>query len=936
MKHEGDDPLLITTKLAIPPTYLKKIVPRPHVYELLNSSLQRPLVLVTAPAGFGKTTLISAWLRQQSLLAAWLSLEESDNDLIRFWSYIIRALYRIYPELAEQIKSWSTSKQEDLTNSTPTIESMLTTLINTLMNLETEIILVLDNYQTMSDPQVHQTLTFFIEHLPPLLHLILITRYDPPLPLARLRVQGKLIELSAPQLRFTLEETTTFLTQAMGLDLRPEEISALAQRTEGWIAALQLAALSLQSRQENAQNIERGGDRSAIAQFIQAFTGTNKHIATYLTDEVLQQQPEEIQQFLLQTSILDRLTASLCDQVTQQQQSENMLERLEQNNLFLVPLDNQQHWFRYNYLFTDFLRHHLKHSAPEQIAELHQRASAWYEQNGMFIDAIKHAQAASDSEHAADLIEQHARSFIERGEETQVYSWLTHLPTHTFEARPMLSFLHACMLLSQARMDAYEQALTNAEKIWQKEQCYGMLSCVYDLRALVALYHDDGEHAVTYAHKALDLEQEHGLRGSALVHLGAGYLKQGNIEQAIPHLAEGYRISQKYLNSSAQQNASIYQGEVALVQGNLHAAMQIFQHIVLENTKNTLWIQVAAHTYLSDLYREWNDLPSALEQSQQALRLTEQVQQEGFATAHRFLVAARIAWLQDHYHQALNLLDLAEQSSQRFGPNPTLLAQIIEQRIRFLLQREERVSAQQWLKQYAPEEMDGLPSYAQEYWGCARARLLLDAEQNQETLQILEPLYQRANQQKRTASEITLLILRTLAYHSAGNTQQTLHTLEQTLMLAEQGGYTRIFIDEGAVMAALLTELYSRYQRHHSSEPQHISLGYIYTLLHSFGTEIQPPIWLISPENEERMIEKLSEREYMVLGLIAEGLSNQEIAQKLVVTVSTIKTHLNNIYAKLHVHTRLQAVTRAYDLGILRRSEIDTEPLTHPRQSERR
>lgn len=935
MKHEGYDPLLITTKLTIPPTYLKKIVPRPHVYELLNRGLQRPLLLVSASAGFGKTTLVSEWLRQQSLSAAWLSLEESDNDQTRFWHYIMRALEHVNPEFAEQSKSWSNREQEAMGSAVPTLETMLTTLINRLMKLKTEVILVLDNYHTITDPQLHQALTFFIDHLPPQLHLVLMTRYDPPLPLARLRVQGKLIELRATQLHFTIEETATFFTQAMGLDLQPEEISTLASRTEGWIAGLQLAALSLQNRQENAQGIEREGDRSAIVQFIQTFTGTNKHIATYLTDEVLKQQPDDIQQFLLQTSLLDRLSAALCDQVTQQQQSESILERLEQSNLFLVPLDNQQHWYRYSYLFTDFLRHQIKHSAPTQVTELHRRASAWYEQNGMFIDAIKHALAATDSEHAATLIEQHAWSFIQSGEEPLVYSWLTHLPAHTIEARPMLSFLHACTLLFQAHMDAYEQALTRAEKFWQQEQCYDMLSRVYDLRALVAIYRDDGEHAVIYANKALDLVQEHGLRGNALVHLGAGYLIQGSIEQAIPHLAEGYRISKKYRTSSTQQNANIYQSKVALVQGNLRTAMQILQQIVIEPTKNTLWVQVAAHTYLADIYREWNDLASALEQSQHALRLTEQTQREGFATAQRFLVAARIAWLQDNYHQAMNLLDQAEQSSQRFGPNPTLLAQIIEQRIRFLLQQGERTSAQQWFNQYAPEVMDGLPFYAQQYWGCAHARLLIDAGQSQEALHILEPLYQRAHQQKRTASEIILLILLTLAHHIEGNTQQTLHTLEQTLMLAEPGGYIRIFTDEGAIMAALLTELYSRYQRRPGSEPQHIALGYVYTLLHSFGSEIQPPIWLISPENEETMIEKLSEREYMVLGLIAEGLSNQEIAQKLVVTVSTIKTHLNNIYAKLHVHTRLQAVTRAYDLGVLRRSEIDTEPLAHPHQGER-
>jgi len=933
------DPLLITTKLTVPPQYLKRIVPRPHVYALLDAGLERPLILMTAPAGFGKTTLVSEWLRQQDCPAAWVSLEQTDNSPTRFWHYVMQALHRVYPDIDTHNYPPLASEQEN-------IEAVLTALINTLTQMNTEVILVLDNYQTITAPSIHQVLTFLVEHLPPQLHLALLTRYDPPLPLARLRVQGKLVEIRTPNLRFTLAEAETFLTQAMGLHLLPAEVHTLAQQTEGWIAGLQLAALSIQNRLESAtDNILTPTwetERSIIRQFVDTFTGTNKYIMHYLTDEVLNQQPLEIQQFLLETSILDQFNASLCDAVTGQHNGETLLGTLEQNNLFMNVLDNQQHWYRYDRLFAELLRYRLMQRTPEELLPLHQRASHWYEQHEMFVEAIHHALEADSREHAVDLIEHHAWSYIQQGQEQLVYSWLTQLPTLDVTTRPMLAFLHARMLFFQAQSEACEQALIQARQLWQPE----MLGYIYDLYASIALAQGNGAQAIKQAEQALAQSQTYWLHSNTLITLGAGYLMEGDLEVALQFINDGARLSHTHHFTPVLQRANMYQGIIALTQGNLHAALQIFQQLQLEHSTNTLWCNVATCTYLAAIYQEWDDLPAALEQSQQALQLVEQAGYEGFATAQRFIVAARIARLQNDRAQAMNLLNQAEQSSQRFGTNPTLLAQITELRIHILLQNREAVAARQWYQQYKPEQqeqLEQLPHDAQEYWACAQARLLLDETRGKAAQALLIPLLQVAQQQGRSASALKLTILLTLAYYAEGNTQQTLLTLEQALLLAEPGGYMRIFVDEGAVMVALLTELYSRYQRKPLNESQSttslekqrhlkkmtgyssdLSLGYIYTLLHSFGAEIQPPLWLVSQESEEAQIDKLSEREYTVLGLIAEGHSNQEIAQKLVVTVSTIKTHLNNIYAKLHVHTRLQAVTRAYDLGLLRRSEVQS------------
>lgn len=922
MERGSQDALLITTKLAIPPHYLKEIIPRTHAYAQLDAGLKRPLLLIAAPAGFGKTTLVSTWICQRQLSAAWVSLEQADNENVRFWRYLLTSLQQVHPPIEAIVASWQSSAQP------PQIEAILTQLINTLMVLTEEIVLVLDDYHTISNVEIHHALTFLLEHLPPHLHMVIITRHNPPLPLARFHVQGKLTEVRTADLRLTHEETQQFLAQVVHLDLQTEEILEIRKRTEGWVAGLQLMSLALQGKET----------ASARTRTIKAFTGIHRNVLNYLTDEVFNQQSAEVQDFLLKTCVLERLNAALCDAVTGQSNGEMMLEWLDQNNLFLNALDSQQHWYRYDRLFLELLRYRLKQKYGPLLSTLHRLAGQWYEQQNMIVDAIQHIIAAEDVEHAAELIEQNAWEFVQQGKEHLMHTWLIRLPEQSFVSRPMLSLLQAYTLFFQASLDTYEHALLRAERQWQQEQNTIMLSCVYDVRASIALYRFQGCEASTYAQRALSLisEEEAPLfYSSAVVHLGAGYLAQGELLLAAQYLTEGYRLSQKHCYNPVTFMAAMYLGNLQKAQGNLRAALQTYQLIRPEKKSMSNWYHIAAQLQIADIYREWNDLSNAQEHSHQAQQLTEYTYNEGIVMPLRHLLMAQLDWLQERPEQALTCLDQAEHSSQRFGPSPYFLALIAEVRTRFLLSQGDHATAQQWQAQYAPTLLESRPAMEREAWVKARARLLIDQDQSKVAIQLLETAYRLAHKQERIDSEISLLILLTLAYHTEGNTQSTLQKLEQALILAQPGGYTRVFVDEGILMAALLTELYGRYQRRASTEPSTISLGYLYTLLTNFGTEVQPPRWLVSQGNEDTLIDKLSEREYMVLGLIAEGLSNQEIAHKLVVTVSTIKTHLNNIYAKLHVHTRLQAVTRAYDLGVLRRCEIETEPLAHPKPTER-
>ena len=435
---------ILATKLYIPPPR-PKVVLRPRLVERLDEGLHHKLTLISAPAGFGKTTLVSEWVASCERATAWLSLDEGDNDLARFLAYLVAALQTIMADMGEGVLAVLQSPQP------PPIESMLTALLNEITATPDDFILVLDDYHVMDAQPVDHALTFLLEHLPPQMHLVIATREDPQLPLARLRARGQLTELRAADLRFTPSEAAEFLNRVMGLNLSADDIAALETRTEGWITGLQMAALSMQGRSDTAS-------------FIQAFTGSHRFVLDYLVEEVLQRQPEHMRSFLLQTAVLDRLNGSLCDAVTGREDGRGMLETLERGNLFVIPLDDRRQWYRYHHLFADVLQTRLMEEWPDQVSALHRRASVWYEQNGLPSDAIRHALAAEDFERAADLIEL-AGPVVEESSQTATWlGWVRALPDELVRARPVLSVWYAYALLGRGEMEAAEARLTDAER----------------------------------------------------------------------------------------------------------------------------------------------------------------------------------------------------------------------------------------------------------------------------------------------------------------------------------------------------------------------------------------------------------------------------------------------------------------------------------------
>jgi LuxR family maltose regulon positive regulatory protein len=924
MEQRHNDYNLLATKLTIPPSYLKETIPRQRLYTRLERAAHCPLILLAAPAGSGKTTLIREWLLQRTaddtspMQSAWVTLEENDNDRVRFWRYIVTALSRFHPPLEQYRQAW-------LSATASSSEEMLIALINVLLSLPGEIILVLDDYHTIRTPSIHESLLFLLEHMPPQLHLIIGTRIDPPFPLARLRVHGLLTEFRASDLRFTQEECALFLTQAVDVPLTARDIDELTIRTEGWAAGLQLAAFSLLNRD----------DPGSITGFINTFNGTNRYVCNFLSEEVLSRLPEDIQNFLLTTSILERLNVSLCNKVTEQENAEAMLDWLEQADLFLLPLNDQERCYRYHYLFAGLLRHHLQQKQPQHVPELHRRASLWYEQHDLLMDAIHHALAAGDFTRAVTLIERCALLVLERDEYETIDAWLRALPAEIITTQPMLSYLSAHLSLSTARFHEHEQSILLAEQKWQAEQNTLMLSRVNILYACAALLRRDGPQAIDFSQQALALApaNDNTLSANARITLGAGYFFTGATALAWATLNEGDQLYRQHASNYALFLSTFYRGEILLAQGNLQEAAHTFQQVISHTTATWHCYHILAFIRLADIYREWNDPTSATRHWQEAMHLVEESEHRGLAISESLLLAARLAWLFGEYEQVIVWLDKTDSSVQCNDSHPPLLIQSAVQRVRVLLARNDLSSALQVAERSSPAR-DSSP-LAKEAWDMLWARLHLAQGQAKEAIILLKEPLSQALEQGRSGHALPLLVLLALAYHQQGQTMQAMETLGRALLLGKQGNYIRVFLDEGPIVAKLLTKWCQHYRQKPQRESSSVSSSYVRAVLTASGTEDQLPTWITAHPREDSLVEKLSERENKVLSLTAEGLSNHEIAQRLVVTVSTIKTHLNNIYTKLNVHTRLQAVTRAYELGLLRRVEIDSEYLTYPPPSQR-
>jgi LuxR family maltose regulon positive regulatory protein len=835
-------------------------------------------------------------------------------------------------------------------------------LINQIGDLPHSLVLVLDDYHLVSAEPVHQAVAFLLEHLPHQMHLIIASRADPPLPIARLRGRGQLTELRQEDLRFSLDEATSFLNTIMGLGLSASDVASLTSRTEGWITGLQMAALALQPLTAQQAAVPDPQQSAAqIANFVQAFTGSNRFVLDYLVEEVLHGQPQSLQSFLLRTAILDRLTGPLCDALLEvgehglaidsdeaqltlsstESASQRTLEQLEAANLFIVPLDNERRWYRYHRLFADLLRKRLRHLHREEVPILHRRASTWYEQNDLLPQAINHALAAEDFERAADLIERVAEEVLMRSEVATFQRWVETLPSELVQARPSLCLLHAWALVwSGEPKEVIESLLQDIDD----EGVAVISSRLAPLRAFVATWQGRVARAADLARQALEQlpEDESFVRSTAAWNLGISYLLRGDIQAGSQVLDEMVRTGQRAGNVMMAVSALCHLAEIQMSGARLYEAGEIYRQaldLAADGQGQPLPISGMALIGLGELSREWNDLETA---EQYVTEGIERLQEWGeFPALDGHLSLARIKQAQGDAEMARDVLDRARQIAAQFEVTELDDLLVETYQVRLWIAQGECEAAQRWIEAQGLSLDDALSAAkepAQKPWtdgsrfGLADddvyldyqmrnylylllARILVSQDRPSEALPLLESQATLLEQQGRGTSRrmIELQNLTALALQAQGKIDQALAALDQALTIAEQGGYVRTFVDEGEQMTRLL-----RLAATHGIAPEYVS-----KLLAAFDLPVPRYAGMLpaepeaSPAGTQPLIEPLTERELEVLRLLATGLSNPDIAQRLYIATSTVRSHLKSIYGKLDVHRRWDAVQRAEELGLL-------------------
>jgi LuxR family maltose regulon positive regulatory protein len=903
---------IIATKLHLPRPRPNGVT-RPRLTERLEQGLTRPLTLLSAPAGFGKTTLISNWkLIIDNCQMAWLSLDDDDNDPTRFWSYVIAALQTINAGLGTEAQTLLQSPQP------PSLKTIISALLNDLDALDTNVLLVLDDYHLIESQAIHDALLYLLDHLPQQLHIVIATRTDPPLPLPRLRVRDQLVEIRAADLRFTLEEAATFLNQVMGLGLTPQDVATLEGHTEGWIAGLQLAALSMQGRND-------------VSSFVAAFAGSHRYVLDYLVEEVLRRQSESVQTFLIETSILDRLCGPLCDAVSGQSNSQAILVLLEQANLFTIPLDEERRWYRYHHLFAEFLRSRLEYTRPDRIPELHRRAAEWYEHNGLVAEAVPHALATQDWERAARLIEQTGQSFLSRGETATLRRWLSALPAETISARPRLCIAQAWMLVINLEGTAAEAYLQQAERSLGENDRDELLIEIMALRSFATAFTGDFHRAADLARQALARSPQGSpfLRSMSALDLGIASMIDGNVAAACDALAQATLLAEQARHWLVAILARCQWAEQLIYLGQLSRAAETYQQALkFEFDERLLPLLGMAYNGLGEVRRIQNRLDEAAQLLEKGIPLC--LQWEEIAAMDGYISLARIRQAQGDERAANEIMQQASRFARKSDSSivDDLLVGTYQARLWIAQGRLDK--AGQWAQQFAAhlrgQEQGALIYSITELMDLALVRVWLAQGQASQALDEIERQTQAAEQRGRMGAVIEWLALQALAHKALGNTDHAMATLERALLLAEPEGYVRVFVDESEPMRLLIARMLASddcrllIARNESGESKTL-IAYMDKLLAAFPQTTPAPKSEIRNQKHlhrtQVQVSEISERELEVLRLIAEGYSNQEIADKLVVALSTVKTHVNNLYSKLDVTNRVQAVSRAQELNLL-------------------
>jgi LuxR family maltose regulon positive regulatory protein len=896
--------VLLATKIDIP-KIRPDLLPRAHLIRRLEEATARELVLVSTPAGFGKTTLLAGWARSSEKPVAWLSLDRDEDDPARFWRYVVAAVEKVRKGIGEQALSLLNAPAQ------PTPRAVATTLVNEFTGYPGELVLVLDDYHRIEAHGVHDSLTFLLEHLPPGLHVVISSRSDPPIPLARLRARGHLAELRAADLRFALDETVALLNKAWELNLPEADIAALEERTEGWVTGLQLAALSLRGAPDPAR-------------FVQEFTGSNRYILDYLAAEVLERQPEGVKTFLLQTSMLERLNAGLCEAIlgVDKEDCQQILEYLEKANLFLVPLDEQRHWYRYHHLFADLLLARLQATDPKQVPELHHKAATWYEAHELISEAIRHALAAGEAAWAARLVEENVEEVLRRGEGETLRGWLATLPKEVVRSRPRLALAQAIAAFNAGRLreaeallDETEQALATAPNEPYKPSIGKEISMLANvpasialLRASLAALRGNAEPTtelvrLAQTHLARD---ERGPRISIHWNLAQADWIRGRLAEAERAFAaivsEGRETGEPHLTLTA----GAILGHIRCAQGRLDAALRTYQEgleFAAHAGSGLVLSTAVAHVGMAEVFYERDQLEQALQHANEGISLGRQL------TSTQALASglATLAWIRQARGDPSGARQAMDEATQVI-PSLEIVSlhnPVPAERARLSLAQGDVKETARWAAERGLDAEDK-SGYAGELEYLVLARYLLKQNQPGRALPLLERLGVTAKAQERLGSLIEIQALQALAFQAVGKPDQAMKALAQALMLAEPEGYVRTFVDEGRRMAALLHRALSR----------DVTADYTKRLLAAFPS-VDGRIESAPQPDTPPFKESLSERELEVLHLLARGASNQEIAEALTIALPTARKHVSNILGKLGVNNRTQAVSRGRDLGLL-------------------